>query len=148
MMENTEKLQREIDQTQQEIHENLEALQDKLSPEAAMEKGKAFLSDGLNAAKDAVSKIKEEGTVDAQGKVQRNLVAFGLLTFAAGVAVGALIPPTEVEREKAAKVKAKVAKAAEPVVDTAKTVAEEASDTARTIAAEAKEGVSTLKNQP
>jgi Protein of unknown function (DUF3618) len=148
MMENTEKLQRDIDQTQQDIHENLEALQDKLSPAAAVEQGKAFLSEKLHEAKEAVSRVKEEGGVDAQGMVQRNLVVFGLIAFGAGVAVGALIPPTQMEREQAAAARAKVAKIAEPVVDTAKTVAEEASDTARTIAAEAKEGVSTLKNQP
>jgi len=155
MTANTEQLQKEIDRTQRDIHEDLTALQDKLDPGLAVKRSTARISDRFRRAKDGFMGVAEEKATDVESAAadvphkvtrgtRRNPAAVGLAAFAVGAAIGAIIPPTKMEQERTAALREKVSEVTEPLADAARTVAEEASDAARTVAAQAREGASSV----
>ena len=177
MGQSTEELRAEIEQTRQSMTYDVDALQDKVSPSAIVERRKeaarsrargmrdkvmgtahslgsstsGTAGSTMDSATGAVGSVK--GT--AQDKVQGAPLAAGLVAFGAGMIVSALIPASETEAVAAGHVVDAAKEHGQPVVDQAKSVAqdvaEDVKETATQAAAEVKdtaaEGADRVKSE-
>jgi gas vesicle protein len=160
MTSNTEHLQKQIDQTQQDIRDDLTALQDKLSPSSAMRRTAERVEGTFESARETVMGRAQEGAEQAgeavsempkrlEERTNGNPLAMGLLAFSAGWLIGSLIPATSIEKRQAENLRDKAAQAVEPVVESAKdfadSVKQEATETAQSVAAQAKDSATAVK---
>lgn len=161
MTSNTEHLQDQIDQTQQDIHDNLTALQDKLSPTSAVKRSASRVGETLESARDTVMGRAQDSAAQAgtavsevperiNARTNGNPLAMGLLAFSAGWLVGSLIPATDMERRQAQAIRSRASDAVEPVVDTARDLAEsvmqQAGEAAQSVAEQTKDSVAAVKD--
>src|SRR6478735_3810523 len=159
-----EEIRADIESTRRELGQDVDALADKVTPSKIMDRQKnkvrgAFTSvreSVMGAADDAGSSLAHAGDAAASGvehagqsvahagqavarKAKGNPLAAGLVAFGAGLLVAALIPPSDKERELAAKVEDK----AQPLVDQAKDAAREVGENLKEPARDAVDSVKT-----
>jgi hypothetical protein len=190
MGERTEELRREIESTRDNLGGTLDAIGDRVSPGRIIERRKNRISGGLRSvsdkvmgkAHDASGSVGDAGhsalgaVQDAPDRARQSTqgapVMAGVIAFAAGFLIAAVIPPTETEKEasshladKVAPIKAELANVGhevadhlkEPVSDAvdqvksaakdqANEVAQSAKDAAHDTADQAKESAGTVKD--
>lgn len=164
----TEELSREIAGTRQALATDLDALQERVSPSAVMERRKAAARGKLRSVKDKVM-----GTVhDVEGatsdhassaadtarsamdqvqsvassapwRVEGSPLAAGLIAFGAGLVVSALIPASEKEAKVGADLVDRGADKAQPMMEEAKAVGQ---DVAQQLGERATEAVEEVKS--
>jgi hypothetical protein len=154
MGQSTEELREEIEQTRQSMTTDVDALQDRVSPSAIVERRKqaarsrmlgvrdkvmgtahsagTSASGTAGSAKDsaagAVGSVKgtaHDTVSTAQDKVQGAPLAAGLVAFGAGMIVSALIPASEKEAVAAGHAVDAAKEHGQPVVDQARSVAQD-----------------------
>ena len=133
MAQTTSELTRQIDEQRSTLGYHLDELGDKVSPRRMTERRKAAMRDRVTSMKDRVmgtanagteraSELKDEA-VDAarhapevaRQQYEGNPLAAGLLAFAAGLVVAAMVPETESEQHLARSVQPHLESAANEV---------------------------------
>ena len=172
MGQSTEELSNEIEETRRSMTTNVDALQDRVSPSAIVERRKAAArgrvqsvrdrvmgtaqsvrgsaTDTVGSTKDsahgAVGSVKDtaHGTVSgAQDKVEGSPMAAGLVAFGAGLVIASLIPASDKEARAAGQVVDTVKDKGQPLVEDVKSAAQ---DLAQDVAASASDAASTVKD--
>lgn len=168
MGQSTEELSGDIEETRRSMSSNVDALQDRVSPTAIVERRKeaargrlrsvrervmgvgssatGSLGSTQDSAHGAVESVKgaASGTVSGtQQKVEGSPIAAGLVAFGAGVVLASLIPASERETRVAAQVVDTAKEKGQPLVDDAKAAAQ---DVAHQVAESAGDAVSTVKD--
>ena len=171
MGQSTEELRAEIEQTRQSMTSDVDALQDKVSPTAIVERRKQAARSRVLGVRDKVmgtahsatllgvrhgrlreglcrpvpstrSRAPPHDTVSgAQDKVQGSPLAAGLVAFGAGMIVSALIPASEKEAVAAGHVVDAAKEHGQPVVDQAKSVAQDVAQDVKETATQAAQEV-------
>lgn len=161
-MSTPDQIHEQIEQTQQELRDDVDAMRDKLNPMNAAQRGAERIGDAATRARETVMGKAEEGAdraqtaaqdakEKAQGTVRGNPLAVGLLAFALGWLASSLIPASRPEKKAAATLRESgaVQSAAQPLADSARSVAEQASEevrgAARAVGEDAKAGVESVK---
>jgi hypothetical protein len=139
----TEELSNEIARTRRELTYDVDALQDKVSPTAIMERRKSAVRGRLMATKDRVmgtgQSVMGSGRIAAEGvgyatsnvgegiedRVEGSPLAAGLVAFGAGMVIAGLIPATKAEAEGAQRLKEVAREHGEPVVEEVRVAAQE-----------------------
>jgi len=139
----TEELSNDIARTRADLEQDLDALQDKVSPSAIMERRKSAVRGRLASAKDRVMgtghSVVGSGQDAAHGvssatsnagsaledRVEGSPLAAGLVAFGAGLLIAGLMPATKVEAEGAQKLMDVAQEHGQPVIDQAKSAAQE-----------------------
>jgi len=139
----TEELNTEIVETRQSMAANVDALQDRVSPAAIVERRKEAARGRVRSARDKVmgsagslssSATGGAGSVNdsahdavsgTQDKIQGSPLAAGLVAFGAGLVVAALIPASEKEAVAAGHVVDIAKDKGQPLVDQAKSVGQD-----------------------
>lgn len=159
----TEELSNDIAETRQSMTANVDALQDKVSPSAIVERRKQAARSRVLGARDKVmgtvhqvgssSSSTSHGAVDsvkdtaqgavsgAQDRVQGAPLAAGLVAFGAGMIVSALIPASEKEAVAAGHVVDAAKEHGQPVMDEAKSMAQEVAQNVKETAVDATQEV-------
>ena len=148
----TEELSNDIAHTRQELTQDVDALQDKVSPAAIIERRKSAMRGRLAAAKDKVmGGVMGGGQDAAQGvssatssaggaieeRVEGSPLAAGLVAFGTGLVIAGLIPATKPEAQGAQRLKEAAQEHGQPVVDQARSAAQEVGDQLKEKASEA-----------
>jgi hypothetical protein len=170
MGQSTEELRAEIEQTRQSMTSDVDALQDRVSPSAIVDRRKqaarsrmlgvrdkvmgtahsagTSASGTAGSAKDsaagAVGSVKgtaHDTVSTAQDKVQGAPLAAGLVAFGAGMIVSALIPASEKEAVAAGHAVDAAKEHGQPVVDQARSVAQDVAAEVKDTAAQAAQEV-------
>ena len=170
MGQSTEELNVEIEQTRQSMSANVDALQDRVSPSAIVERRKQAARGRMLGIRDKVmgsaqsarssasggvgtTRDSETGAVDsvkgtasdavsgAQDKVQGAPLAAGLVAFGAGLVVAALIPASEKEAVAAGHVVDAAKEHGQPVMDQAKSMAQDVAQDLKETATQAAQEV-------
>jgi uncharacterized protein YjbJ (UPF0337 family) len=176
MGQSTEELRAEIEQTRQSMTSDVDALQDRVSPSAIVDRRKqaarsrmlgvrdkvmgtahsagTSASGTAGSAKDsaagAVGSVKgtaHDTVSTAQDKVQGAPLAAGLVAFGAGMIVSALIPASEKEAVAAGHAVDAAKEHGQPVVDQAKSVAQDVAGNVKETAAQAAQEVKESASQ-
>jgi len=165
MGQSTEELNTEIVETRQSMAANVDALQDRVSPAAIVERRKEAARGRVRSARDKVmgsagsantstvdgaSSVKDtaQGAVSgAQNKIQGSPLAAGLVAFGAGLVVAALIPASEKEAVAAGHVVDAAKEKGQPLLDEAKSVGQDIASSVGESAAEAVEEVKDTATQ-
>jgi len=159
--ERTEELRREIESTRGDLGETLDAIGDRVSPGRIIERRKNRITGGVRSMSDKVmGKAHDAGTsvsdtthgalstlTDAPDRARSSTqgapMVAGVIAFAAGFMVAALIPPTETEKEasshladKVGPIKAGLADVGHEVADNLKEPVSEAVDQVKSTAKE------------
>ena len=171
MGQSTEELSQEIAETRRSMSYNVDALQDRVSPGAMVERRKAAVRTRLQSARDRVmgtardtgssaagaaasAKDSAQETLGsmkdtAQGaasstqeRVEGAPIAAGMVAFGAGLVLASLIPASDQEARAAAKVLDVAEEKGGPLVDEARSVGREV---AHDVADKASEAVQTVK---
>jgi uncharacterized protein YjbJ (UPF0337 family) len=163
----TEELSSDIAETRQSMTANVDALQDKVSPSAIVERrkqaarsrvlgvrdkvmgtahqvGSSTSGTATSTAHGAVDSVKDtaQGAVSStQDRVQGAPLAAGLVAFGAGMIVSALIPASEKEAVAAGHVVDAAKEHGQPVMDEAKSMAQEVAQNVKETAADATQEV-------
>lgn len=172
MGQSTEELSGDIEETRRSMSSNVDALQDRVSPAAIVERRKeaargrarsvrdrvmgtaqgvrSSASDSVastqESAHGAVGSVKDAAhdTVSGtQQKVEGSPMAAGLVAFGAGLVIASLIPASDKEARVAAQVVDTVKDKGQPLVEDAKAAAQ---DVAHNVAESAGDAVSTVKD--
>jgi LysM repeat protein len=161
MGQSTEELSTQIAGTRESLASDLDALQDRVSPSAIVERRKeaargkvrsvkekimgsspSAANSGSSTASDAATGVKGSA-VDvkdaAGGAIEGSPLAAGLVAFGAGLVIAALIPATDPEQRASQK----VVDAAQPLVEEAKSVGQEVGDNLKESATETAQQVKT-----
>jgi gas vesicle protein len=161
MGERTEELRREIASTRGDLGNTLDAIGDRVSPGRIIERRKNRISGGFRSMSDKVmgrahgasSTVSDAGhsavetLQDAPDRARQSTqgapVMAGVIAFAAGFVLAAVIPPTETEKEasshlvdKVAPIKAELATVGHDVADHLKEPVSDAVDQVKTAAKE------------
>jgi gas vesicle protein len=142
MSDSPDAIRADIERTRQEFGRDVDALADKVTPSKIVQrktekvKGavRSVVDRVMGAADDAGSSLGDAGSSVASAgrrvtaKAEGNPLAVGVMAFAAGLVVAALIPASQKEKELAEDLKDK----AQPLVD-------EATEVAKTIGQDLKE---------
>ena len=148
----TEELNSDIARTRAELSQDVDALQDKVSPSAIIERRKTAVRDKLSSAKD---KVMGSGSSATQGvssatssagsaiedRVEGSPLAAGLVAFGAGLVIAGLIPATKAEAQGAQRLKEAAQEHGQPIVDQAKSAAQEVGEQLKDKATEAAQEV-------
>ena len=159
MGQSTEELNVEIAQTRQSMTANVDALQDRVSPAAIVERRKeaargrarglrdkvmgsshgvgTSASGTVGSTKDSVAGTAKSALSGTQDQVQGSPLAAGLVAFGAGMIVAALIPASEKEAVAAGQVVDAAKEHGQPVVDQAKSMAQDVVDNVKETATQA-----------
>ena len=157
-----EEIQQDIERTRQDLKDNVEALQEKVSPAGMANRSAERVKDSVTQVKDkimgtadaSVSSAKDsiESARDSVAEVpqrarrttQGNPLAVGLGAFAIGWLIGSLLPASEKEREVEQKAAAHtdLSDTASQVMESAK---ESGSQALHEVAQEAKSGAEQVK---
>jgi hypothetical protein len=134
----TEELNTDIARTRAELSQDVDALQDKVSPSAIMERRKTAVRDKLSSARAKVmgsghsaTHGTTQGISDAtasagsaiEDRVEGSPLAAGLVAFGAGLVIAGLVPASKVEAQGAQRLKDAAQEHGQPIVDQAKTAA-------------------------
>jgi uncharacterized protein YjbJ (UPF0337 family) len=161
MGERTEELKREIASTRGDLGNTLDAIGDRVSPGRIIERRKNRISGGFRSvsdkvmgkAHDATGSVSDAGQnalgtlQDAPDRARHSTqgapVMAGVIAFAAGFVLAAVIPPTETEKEasshladKVAPLKAELATVGHEVADHLKEPVSDAVDQVKSAAKE------------
>jgi gas vesicle protein len=175
MGQTTEELNTEIAGTRQALAENLDALQDKVSPSAVVQRRKDAItgkvrglgsrimgsahssaesaSGGFSGSAGAVGARASDLTSTATDKVDGSPLTAGLVAFGIGVVVAGLIPASEAESRGARQVvdaardSGAVDAAKSAGQDVAANLGDKASEAAEEVKERAQEGVDRVKSQ-
>ena len=142
MGQTTEELNAEIAGTRESLASDLDALQDRVSPSAIVERRKAAAKGRIHqlrarvmgsvdsatsstghASGHAAGAVRDgaSGVVDAAGdKVEGSPLAAGLVAFGAGMLIAALMPPTDAEVRASQRLVDAAKEHGQPVIDEAK----------------------------
>ena len=171
MGQSTEELSQEIAETRRSMSYNVDALQDRVSPGAMVERRKAAVRSRLQSARERVmgtardtgssaagaaasakdsaqetlgsmKETAQDAASSTQARVEGAPIAAGLVAFGTGVVLASLIPASDREARAAAKVMDVAEEKAGPLVDEAKSVGREV---AHDVADRASEAVQTVK---
>jgi hypothetical protein len=166
MAEDPEELKRDIEQTRRDVGRDVDALTEKVSPSRVVGRRVEWARGGLRRLKEqvmgstgalsdtagsAVSTVQDAGSKvgDAVGSApamarahtRGTPLAAGVIAFAAGWVVAAVLPASTRERELAQETKNKAMEAAGPVKEQAAQVAEEVKENLQEPAQQAVENV-------
>jgi hypothetical protein len=170
MGQTTEELNAEIAGTRESLASDLDALQDRVSPSAIVERRKAAAkgrmrhlrsrvmgtvqsttsSDGdagggmTDSARSAVLSAKDgaQGAVStAEEKFEGSPLAAGLIAFGAGMLVSALMPASEAEARASQRVLDAAKEHGQPLIDEAKSMGQDVGAQLKDSAAQAAQGV-------
>jgi cell division septum initiation protein DivIVA len=144
----TEELSTDIARTRQELAQDVDALQDKVSPTAILERRKSALRDRWSAAKDKVMGSGQSATQGVssatssagsaiEDRVDGSPLAAGLVAFGAGLVIAGLIPATKAEAQGAQRLKEAAQEHGQPIMDQARSAAQEVGDQLKDKASEA-----------
>lgn len=159
MGQSTEELSTQIAGTRESLASDLDALQDRVSPSAIVERRKEAARSKVRSVKDkvmgsgnsvahaagstgtdAVAGVKS-GVGDAKDAagdaIEGSPLAAGLVAFGAGLVIAALIPGSEAEKRASQR----VADAAEPLIDEAKSMGQDVGSNLKESATEAAQQV-------
>lgn len=157
-----EEIQQDIDRTRQDLKDDVEALQEKVSPKGmasrsaermkgsvtqAKDRIMGSADSGMTSAKDTVTSARDTvGEVPAKARrtTQGNPLAVGLGAFAIGWLIGSMLPASQRERDALSQ-----AASHTDLADTAQAVVEQAKESGRhalqEVAEEAKSGAEQVK---
>lgn len=165
-----EQIEKDIERTREDLRQNVDALQEKLSPTQAAKRGAARLGESVGQVRDTlmgtaedVKGTAQEGVAKAEASVsgvservsrgaRGNPIAVGLGAFAVGWLVSSLIPASRTEQRAAGTLRDSDAAASvvQPVADKARTVAEDvgekAKEAAHEVGREAQSAVSSVSD--
>jgi Protein of unknown function (DUF3618) len=144
----TEELSSDIAQTRQSLTQDVDALQDKVSPSAIIERRKTAVRGRLSGAKDRVMGGGQgavhgvSGATSGAGdvieqRVEGSPLAAGLIAFGAGLVIAGLIPASKVEAQGAQRLQEAVKEHGQPVIDEARSAAQQVGDQLKDKAGEA-----------
>lgn len=171
MGQSTEELSQEIAETRRSMSSNVDALQDRVSPSAMVERRKAAARSRLRSARErvmgtardtgssavgaaasakdsaqetlgSVKDTAQNAASSTQERVEGAPIAAGLVAFGAGLVLASLIPASDKEARAAAKVLDVAEEKAGPLVDEATAVGRAV---AHDVADTASEAVQTVK---
>ena len=148
----TEELSGDIAQTRQALSQDVDALQDRVSPTAILERRKDAVRSRFTSARERVMGTGQgamqgmgdatTGAGEAIGqRVDGSPLAAGLVAFGAGLVVAGLIPASKVEARGAQRLQEAVQEHGQPVLDEAKQAAAEVGDQLKDKAAQAADEV-------
>jgi ElaB/YqjD/DUF883 family membrane-anchored ribosome-binding protein len=159
MGQSTEELTRQIAGTREDLAQNLDALGDRVSPHAIMERRKSAArqkmhrarsrvmgtmqsaqqsaSDSAGSMADTVSSTAGGAMKTAEEQFEGAPLAAGLIAFGAGMLVSALLPPSEVETQAARQVVDLAKDKGEPALEEMKQSAREVGENLKESATEA-----------
>ncbi len=151
-----EEIQEDIDRTRQDLRENVDALQEKVSIKGAANRSADKVKESMSNVKDTImgkADSAKESVASAGGSAgqlphrarrttQGNPLAVGLGAFAIGWLVGSLIPASQREREAVEKVGPELAA---PVQDVVSHAQEKGKQALQEVAEEAKAGAAQVK---
>lgn len=169
MGQSTEELSTQIAGTRESLAQDLDALQDRVSPAAIVERRKAAARDRVHAVRSRVmgsaqsardtagssTSSTADGVRSAVGtagdKVDGSPLAAGLVAFGAGLVLSALLPASEAEARAAQKVMDQ----GQPLVDEARSVGqdvgqnlkESATESAQALKESAQESASRVQDE-
>ena len=151
----TEELSNDIARTRAELSQDVDALQDKVSPSAIMERRKSAVRARVSSMKDRVmgtgqsvvgsgqdavhgvgSATSSAGSA-IEDRVEGSPLAAGLVAFGTGLVVAGLIPASKVETQGAQRLKEAAQEHGQPVMDQAKSAAQEVGEQLKEKASEA-----------
>lgn len=135
----TEELSSDIAQTRQSLTQDVDALQDKISPSAIIERRKTAVRGRLSTVKDRVmggSHDAMHGGSDTpsgaggaiEQRVEGSPLAAGLIAFGAGLVIAGLIPASKVEAQGAQRLQEAVKEHGQPVIDEARSAVQQVGD--------------------
>ena len=144
----TEELSSDIAQTRQSLAQDVDALQDKVSPAAIIERRKTAVRGRLSTAKDRVMGGGQDAVHGVSGatsgageaieqRVEGSPLAAGLIAFGAGLVIAGLIPASKVEAQGAQRLQEAVKEHGQPVIDEARSAAQQVGDQLKDKASEA-----------
>jgi hypothetical protein len=148
----TEELNSDIARTRAELSQDVDALQDKVSPSAIMERRKTAMRDKWSSAKgkvmgsgqgatQGVSSATSSAGSAIEDRVEGSPLAAGLVAFGAGLVIAGLIPATKAEAQGAQRLKEAAQEHGQPIVDQAKSAAQEVGEQLKDKATEAAQEV-------
>jgi ElaB/YqjD/DUF883 family membrane-anchored ribosome-binding protein len=161
----TDVLKSQIDRQRDDLGRDLDALGDRLSPRRIVDRRKEAVANSVRSVREKVMGTASETTAHlssaadtlseapdmARRQVEGNPIAAGVLAFAAGLVVAALVPQTEPEQEMVAKIQpgmeqvaGDVGRAAQESVDQVRPAVQEA---AHHVADQARESAETVRDQ-
>lgn len=158
MGQSTEELSTQIEGTRADLAEDLDALQDRVSPHAIMERRKAAargkvhrvksrLMGSAQDAKQGAGSTASQAVDTAEEKFEGSPLAAGLVAFGAGMLVSALIPATDTETEAARKVVDTAKEHGQPVMDEARSAGQDVGQHIKERATEAAQEVKDTASQ-
>jgi hypothetical protein len=151
----TEELNQDIARTRAELSQDVDALQDKVSPSAIMERRKTAVRDRWSSAKNKVMGSGQSASHGAsqgvsaasnagsaiEDRVEGSPLAAGLVAFGAGLVVAGLIPATKAEAQGAQRLKEAAQEHGQPLMDQARSAAQDVGDQLKDKASEAAQEV-------
>lgn len=150
-----EEIQQDIERTRQDLKDDVEALQEKVSPKGVANRSAERVKDSVTQVKDKIMGSADSGVSSAKETVaevpqrarrttEGNPLAVGLGAFAVGWLIGSLLPASQRERDTVQRVAAHT-----DLADTATHVMEQAKESGRQalheVAQEAKSGAEQVK---
>jgi ElaB/YqjD/DUF883 family membrane-anchored ribosome-binding protein len=173
MGQTTEELNTEIAGTRQELASDLDALQDRVSPQAIIDRRKAAARSRIQGIRSKVMGSMGSGPSDgpgamdrvrgatgdaagtAQEKVEGSPLAAGAIAFGAGMVIAALLPATDAEAQMSKRIVDTAREQGGPIAESAKSsgqhIASELQDSAgqaaQQVAESAKSSARTVKEE-
>ncbi|QHC57284.1 DUF3618 domain-containing protein [Rathayibacter sp. VKM Ac-2760] len=127
-----EQIRADIERTRLELGGDVDALAEKVSPSAIVERQTDKVKSAMGSVRDRVmGSAHDAGDTLAdtagsvKGKADGNPFAVGLIAFGAGLLVASLIPASSAEKDAAVKVKEQAQPVVDSVTGAAKNVADE-----------------------
>ncbi len=157
-----EEIQEDIERTREELRQNVDALQEKVSIKGAASRRADKVKDSMSQVKDTIMGTADSGISSAKGAVQSagetagelpdrarrttqgNPLAVGLGAFAVGWLVGSLIPASRRERQAVETVNEK-ADLTTPVQNIVSEAQQASKQAVQEVAQEAKSGAQQVK---
>jgi hypothetical protein len=144
----TEELNEDIARTRAELSQDVDALQDKVSPTAILERRKSAVRDRWTSTKHqvmgsgqsaghSVSDASSHAGSAIEERVDGSPLAAGLVAFGAGLVIAGLIPASKAEAQGAQRLTEVAQEHGQPVMDQAKSAAQEVGDHLKDKATEA-----------
>jgi hypothetical protein len=148
----TEELSTQIAGTRADLAQDLDALQDRVSPHAVMERRKAAARGSMHRmrsrvmgtaedAKHSAGSTASQAMGTAEEKYEGSPLGAGLIAFGAGMLVSALIPASDTETGAARQVVDAAKEHGQPVMDEARSVGQDMGEGLKQSATEAAQGV-------
>ena len=154
----TEELSSDIAQTRQSLAQDVDALQDRVSPAAIIERRKSAVRGRLVLAKDrvmggghdaaqGVGNVTSSAGGAIEDRVEGSPLAAGLVAFGAGLVIAGLIPATKAEAQGAQRLKDAAQEHGQPLVDQAKSAAQDVGDQLKEKASQAADEIKSSAQQ-